>query len=342
LYEENGTSGNNPMYENKNSIGTGGDNDGSINNKSNSIATTQDYNSSRSKKANSIVTNPLYEDNGTSGNNPMYENKNSIGTGGDNDSSINNKSNSIATTQNYNSSRSNKANSITPAQDYNSSRSNKSSLFLSTGYASGNKESTVAKGFLLNIGYQVPLSSTLNIETGAIYFLNDFDYTPSNLLPEKYLISLKENKENKKWNSLAITVGPSVNIGHKTLYATVYAKAGILFIKTKKRFIGDAKENREVTDASGLAKYPGSYTGAAFNMGIRIHYKITRRIALFIAPYFFTSLKKVITYSEKDASLSIDADGNFNQDTFTILPYLPKQTNFQNYGAHLGIKITCF
>lgn len=292
-----------------------------ISSPTNAISTAQDYNSSRSNKANSIATNPLYNGNPSSGNNPMHENK--IAIGGSGDSTLQHQPNAVSTAQDYNSSRSNKANS----------------LFLSGGSASGNKDGSIDNGFTFNIGYQIPLNSVLNIEVESHYFINHFNYKPSALLPDKYLLELKNNEENKKWSSLGITVGPSVNIGRKALYATVYAKAGILFINIPNQFIGAANQNGEITDASGLAKFSGKQTSALFNTGLRINYNIRSYLTLFFSPYFSTSLKSNINYQEKNVSLAIDADGNFNQDKFSSLPYVQKQTGFRNYGVQLGIRI---
>ncbi|MEO9022339.1 MAG: hypothetical protein ABI237_13215 [Ginsengibacter sp.] len=266
----------------------------------------QDYNSSRSNKANSIATV------------------------NNSDTSGSNKTNSIATAQDYNSSRSNKANSIAPAQDYNSSRSNKAGIIVSVGMAFPDKNSYMKNGWVFNAGYHIPVKNNFSIEVGIDFWSNRFSYSPSSLFPKEYKNAIEESINNKRWNNLTLSAGPSLMIGKGKYNVTIYTKAAVMFTKIPPQTIGG--------DNPG-AVFEGDKTSVAFNPGLRLNYSMNSQLRLFINPEFLTSLNKKILYREKNILKATDADGKFNPDTYNSLPLTKKYMGIHPFGMSAGIKI---
>ncbi len=150
---------------------------------------------------------------------------------------------------------------------------------------------------------------------------------------------MENNVGNPGWNLITLDAGPVIRLGRGRLYADLYGKVGVSFIKKPNQFVGITGRSGKVDDESGVAKFSGNQTAPSLQTGIHINYAISRNMNIFLHPQYFTTLGNSLSYSEKDAAKALADGKNFDYKTFMDLPFEKKTASLQTIAISAGVHI---
>ncbi len=169
------------------------------------------------------------------------------------------------------------------------------------------------------------LGIDLSFQSNA--FKNPFDFSS---ISAPY--SLRENN-NGSWNATSFTFGPTYKIGNGSFYTEIFAKAGLLYLKSPeyKAEIVSPDFSKTIFELPSQER-----TGFAFITGFRFNYKISKSMNLFLNPqYVYSSAKIDYCNCGVEAAFS---DGTFNPDVLIENESIKKSVQPSYLNINAGIK----
>ncbi|MCO5235016.1 MAG: hypothetical protein M9933_02005 [Chitinophagaceae bacterium] len=242
------------------------------------------------------------------------------------------------------------------AQDFNTTRSNRQNSNYNAGIITnpGNNNCIefnidaglsegrnvhAGSGFRAAVELTKSITQNIRVSAGVTYYSLKLSYDSSPDLPKYYVENMENSVGSPRWSLITLNAGPVIRFGKSKLYADLYGKVGVSFIKIPKQIVGITGRSGKVDDETGVAKFSGNKTAPSLQTGIHISYAISRNTSVFIHPQFFTTLGSSASYLEKDATKALVDGKTFDYKTFMALPFEKKTTSLQAIAIGAGVKI---
>ena len=160
-----------------------------------------------------------------------------------------------------------------------------------------------------------------------------FGFSYQSTLETLPLNSVSQSAQNN-WSTFSILAGPTYKIGSSKFNTEVYAKGGLLSITPPAQsatFSSDGNENLPL-----LSLNDDTITGFGLSTGIRLNYKISDRISLFVNPQYQFSGQQVEYFHRPITSQVID-NPNVLADDGGELCYIRPSTLGVNGGITISL-----